>query len=410
MATLKETELVAAAMRNSDLLWQVEVRQEHFESELLGEIWAEMKARQSAGERFDAVTLMDALPSHADRIITIANESLGAEGVAHVHARNIIKAWTDRSSGDIYTKALAGDMDKNEVIRALMNLDGGKDRFEKTIQQAMREAVEDMEEAQAAGGGLRGITTGLADLDHEIGGFHPGDLTVIAARPSMGKTAMLLHHVQRCGVPLGLATTEQPGMQVAQRHIASIGRVSLSDLRNGKIGEKETNATIVANGKLKDYWLYERSSPSITDVEEISRCWYHRNGIKILFVDYIQRIRGNGDKRHEQVGDVVRGLKTLARDLNIPVVALAQVGRDVEKRANKRPSMGDISDSSEIEKEADQVITIYRDEVYNADSMDAGIAELGICKNRHGRVGMVRVGWAPEFVSFGDLPEYGNYG
>ena len=409
-AELHETELVAAAIRDSDLLWQVEVNPKHFVSEVLGEIWGAMQGLQSSGERYDAVTLMDALPSHADRIITIANESLGSEAVAPVYARKVIQSWVDRSAGDVYTKALAGDLSKDDVIRALMALDTGRDRFERTISQALKEALNDMEEAAEASGGLRGITTGLVELDKHLGGWHDHDLVVIGARPAMGKTALMLHHAQRCGVPLGMITSEQPSYQIAQRHISSLGRVPLSNLRQGKIGAQEMQAVKIAKGSLKDYWILEKSSPTIDEVEKTARRWHHRHGIKILFVDYIQRIRGRGDRRHEQVGDVVRGLKTLARDLSIPVVALAQVSRDVEKRTNRRPTMADLSDSSEIEKEADQVITLYRDEVYDQDSMAKGSAELGICKNRHGYVGTVKVGWSGEFVSFGDLPEYGNYG
>ena len=409
MASLTETELVAAAMSNSDLIWQVEVMPEHFQSEVMGEIWGAMQARQKEGSRFDAVTLSQDLPEHSDRIITIANESIGSAAAARGYAEKVISGWVDRSAGDVYTKALSGELDRDSAIRALMNLDSGKDRFECTIQQALKSALQDMEEAQEAGGGLRGITTGLADLDRHLGGWHRGDLIVIGARPAMGKTALMLHHAQRCGVPLGVVSSEQPSYQIAQRHVASLGKVSLANIRQGKIGENEMKAMIIANGKLKDYWLLDRSSPSVTDVERTARRWYHRHGIKILFVDYIQRIRGQGDRRHEQVGDVVRSLKTLARDLDIPVVALAQVSREVEKRQNRRPTMADLADSSEIEKEADQVITLYRDEVYNEDSPDKGKAELSICKNRHGYIGTVHAEWIGEFVSFGDLNRYGEW-
>jgi replicative DNA helicase len=407
--SMTENELVAAAMRNPDVLWQVEAQPEHFTSAVLSEVWRTMQAMQGAGEKFDAVTLAQALPGHEDRIITIANDAIGSPAAAGGYAKKLIADWTDRTAGDIYAQAIDRQITRDEAIRALMALDQTRDQFECTIQQAMKRALADMEEAQAAGGALRGITTGLADLDKTLGGWHDGDLVVIGARPAMGKTALMLHHAQSCKMPLGVVSSEQPAHQIAQRHIASIGKTSLSNLRQGKIGEHEMNAVIQANRRLKEYWMLDRSSPSITDVERTARRWHHKHGIKILFVDYIQRIRGVGDKRHEQVGDVVRGLKTLARDLNIPVVALAQVGRDVERRTNRRPGMADLADSSEIEKEADQVITLYRDEVYDADSPHKGIAELGICKNRHGYVGTVHVEWRGEFVSFGDLNKFGGY-
>jgi len=216
----------------------------------------------------------------------------------------------------------------------------------------------------------------------------------------MGKTALLLHFAQSCGVPLGLVSAEQPAYQIAQRHVASIGKVRLSDLRQGRVGENETKAVISANHRLKDYWIFDRSAPTVDDIVKVARRWKHRHDIQVLFVDYIQRIQGKGKARHEQVGDVVRSLRTLARDLNIPVVALAQVARQVEGRDNKRPGMGDLSDSSEIEKEADQIITMYRDEVYNKTTDVPGICELKVCKNRHGYTGTVDVRWIGEHVSF----------
>jgi replicative DNA helicase len=151
-------------------------------------------------------------------------------------------------------------------------------------------------------------------------------------------------------------------------------------------------------------FIYDRSAPSIGELCRIARKWKHQHGIKLLLVDYIQRIEGgSGDRKHERVGDVARQLKNLARDLNIPVVALGQVSRDVEKREDKRPHMGDLSDSSEIEKEADQILMLYRDEVYDPDSEHKGTAEIIIEKNRHGPVGFARCAWLAETMKFGNL-------
>ena len=400
-----ERELIAAVISKPDTLWQCEVEPEHFESEVHAEIWRTILDLQHRGESFDAVTVSQAIGGDAgSRVIDIATEAVGAPAAAPGYARTIVDRWRDRKAADVYHLAGEGQLSRDEAIRSLMALDDQESRFECDIQQAFKWAVADMEEAAAAGGGLRGITTGLAKLDDHLGGWHDGDLVVVGARPAMGKTALMLHFAQRAGVPLGLVSAEQPAYQIAQRHAASIGKVSLSNLRNGQVGGKEMQAVASANRSLKDYWLLDRSNPTITEVERVARRWHHKHGIKILFVDYIQRIKGHGDKRHEQVGDVVRSLKTLARDLSIPVIALSQVSRAVEARPkNKRPNMSDLSDSSEIEKEADQVLTLYRDEVYDEDSADKGKAEIAICKNRHGYVGFVYVGWAGEFVSFGDL-------
>jgi replicative DNA helicase len=400
-----ERELIAAVLTKPSVLWECTVEPEHFTSEVHADIWRTILDLQHKGESFDAVTVSQAMGGEAGaRVIEIANESIGAPASASGYARRIVEVWRGRVAGDIYAQAQNGDLTRDEVIRKLMTLDDQESRFECDIKQAMRWALDDMEAAAEAGGDLRGITTGLVDLDKHLGGWHDGDLVVLGARPAMGKTALMLHFAQRAGVPLGVVSSEQPAYQIAQRHAASLGKVSLSNLRQGKVGGKETQAVMHANRTLRDYWILDRSSPTITEVERVARRWHHKHGIKLLLVDYIQRIRGHGEKRHEQVGDVVRSLKTLARDLDIPVIALSQVGRQVESRQNdRRPRMGDLSDSSEIEKEADQVLTLYRDEVYDEKTEDKGIAEISICKNRHGYVGTVHCEWIGEFVSFGDM-------
>lgn len=396
-----EREVIAACLAKPDLLYEIDLEPAHFGSQVCQVIWAKMLELSKAGQVFDAVTVSQDLGKDGAHVIEIVNEALGLPTNAKAYAQKIKQAWVDAESQRI----MASGEPLDEIISQLMALNTEAKHATVTIKEAMKLAVEDMQ-AAAECDGIRGITTGLHKLDQNLGGWHRGDLSVIGARPAMGKTALLLHFAARCGVPLGMISTEQPAYQIAQRHCASIGRVPLGKIRSGKIGKDEMAAVIAVNRKMKDYHIYDQSAPSILDIIREARKWKHRHGIQILFVDYIQRIKGAGDRRHEQVGDVVRGLKTLARDLDIPVVALAQVGRAVEARTDRRPNMGDLSDSSEIEKEADQVLTLYRDEVYNPETTDIGIAELDIAKNRHGHTGTVKVSWQGEFVSFGDLNWY----
>lgn len=397
-----EQEYLACAIRNPMVLVDHPISAEHLESPLHQTIY---HAMMELGQSFDAALLTNKLwesgeQEASNRVLGIIADCNGVQANVAKYAEQIEVGYRKRKTQEILAEGMQ-TLDAGSVIRQLMEIDAHKASYETNIRAAMGEALLDMEQA-AETQGIRGITTGLSDLDKHLGGWHRGDLCVIGARPAMGKTALLLHFAQSCGVPLGLISAEQPAYQIAQRHVASIGKVRLSDLRNGKIGKKETEAVITANHKLKDYWIYDRSAPTIDDVVKMARRWVHRHDIRILFVDYIQRINGSGKMRHEQVGDVVRSLKTLARDLEIPVVALAQVARQVESREDKRPSMGDLSDSSEIEKEADQIITMYRDEVYNKKSELAGICELKVCKNRHGYTGTVPVEWIGEHVSFRD--------
>lgn len=157
--------------------------------------------------------------------------------------------------------------------------------------------------------------------------------------------------------------------------------------------------------------ICDQAGMTIGELQRIARRWKQKHGIQRLLVDYLQRVKGNDPRasRVDQVGEVAIGLKDIARELDIPVVALAQVNRDVEKRADKRPNMGDLANSSEIEKEADQILMLYRDEVYNKDTQDKGIAEISVEKNRHGPTGFVRAAWQAETMRFRDLSHHGAY-
>jgi replicative DNA helicase len=253
-------------------------------------------------------------------------------------------------------------------------------------------------------GRIQVLSTGLKALDKMLGGFHDSDLIIVAGRPAMGKTAIMLNMALKCGGVVGVMSGEQPAEQMAMRMVAMRGRVDLEKMRSvGRMqGDDWKRVTSGFKMLLDDstVLINDKPMPTMADIQRQARKWKHQNGIKALFIDYIQRI-GGGDKRtpkHEQIGEIAKGLKTLARELNIPVIALAQVSRDVEKRAVKVPGMADISDSSEIEKEADQVITLYRDEVYNMNTDEKGIMQVVVCKNRHGQVGTVKVAWLAQYM------------
>jgi replicative DNA helicase len=401
-----EREYLACVLRNPDLMADIPVKAEQFASPVNQLIYQTM---MDYGQSFDAVLINQKLFDQGEKVaaasvLDIVNDCTGVQVNAKKYAQEIANSWLKRKTQEILHEGLE-TLDAGQIARQLLELQKAESGHETTIRKALGQALEDMEIA-AQTDGIRGITTGLRELDKHLGGWHKGDLCVIGARPAMGKTALLLHFAQSCGVPLGLVSAEQPAYQIAQRHVASIGKVSLSHLRQGKIGENETKAVICANKRLDNYWIYDRSAPSIDDIVKVARRWKHKHDIQVLFIDYIQRIQGTGRARHEQVGDVVRSLKTLARDLEIPVVALAQVSRQVEARDNKRPNMGDLSDSSEIEKEADQIITMYRDEVYNPNTDTPGLCELKVTKNRHGYTGTVPVKWIGEHVSFDNRDEW----
>lgn len=280
----------------------------------------------------------------------------------------------------------------DEAIRDLMALTKAEQSCEFTLKQAANMAWADVEQASENKGVLRGITTGFGRMDARLGGWHKGDLIMIGARPSMGKTALMVNmglSAAKVGHVVGVISGEQSAMQIGQRSIAATGKVHAERMRNGDIDDEAWGFLSAAISSLAGYnfRIYDRSAPTLDDIVRLARKWKQEHGLAVLFVDYLQRIRfPKAQNRIDEVSEVARGLKTLARDLEIPVVCLAQVKAEVDKRDDKRPGLGDIANSDEATREADLIAFLYRDEVYN-DNAARGTAELNVEKYRHGPTG-----------------------
>jgi replicative DNA helicase len=386
----------------------------------------ELSAR---GQPCDTVTLgdwferadLDGLMGGSSYLVELSNNTPSAANItayADIVRERSVRRQVIGLATNIVEQAYGGDANGAQLldtsIAELMAMQKVETRYEFTLRQAIGLAIN---AAHAAGelpdGEIPGIHTGLKKLDEVLGGWHNSDLTIIGARPAMGKTALLLNLALAANVPCGLVSAEQPAQQIGSRVMSIESHVPAMRMRNGRFDESDLPRLDAAARRLieRQCMIYDRSAPTIADVSRIARKWKQQNGIRILFVDYVQRIEASQTDRrtpkHERVGEVVRGLKDLARDLDIPVVSLAQVGRQVEARTDKRPGMGDLSDSSEIEKEADQILTLYRDEVYDENSEHKGIAEIDVCKNRHGPNGVVRCAWLAETMRFANL-DYGH--
>lgn len=415
-----ERTLLATMMLRPNDCWRCDVQPAHFASEQHGEVLAMIRALASDSKPVDPLTVGDAFESAGRKAlgklaVAIASEAL-LTAVPEAYSQRIVAAWRQRQARTIGAE-LQHSPDPAAVDRAiadLMALHATEQQHEFTAKDAARIACARLNEIHAAGGKLPGITTGLMDLDDKLGGFHDGDLIVIGGRAAMGKTACLLG-MARCaakaGVPVGLISGEQPVDQVAMRMASAESRMSAKRFRSANFEESEWPRVFNGFTTMSDLPLHilDRSAPSLAEVVRVARRWVHQHGIKALYVDYLQRIVGEGERKFEQVGFVARGLKNLARDLNIPVIVLAQVSRAVEGRSNQTPRMGDLSDSSEIEKEADQVLMLFRAGYYD-ENADQGTARVIVEKNRHGPTGYVDVAWLGETMTFADLARFGDYG
>lgn len=381
----------------------------------MGQIFAAMRALESKNHPFDIYTVPEELSRATGRdwtvtVATIRKNSVSAVNV-HLYAQAVKRFRRNRDARAI-AQQLQKDVGQDDgaidrAIAELMALDTQAKQTTHSMREVMRQSVDYIDVVHRKGGTITGIQTGLKDLDFQIGGYQDSDLLVLGARPAMGKTGFLLSSALACDVPAAILSAEMSAMQLGLRAISSDGKVDSQLLRTANLDETDWPKINAAVKRLADLpvWVDDRSSPTIAEVQRWARKMKQKHGIKILFVDYLQRLKGNNPRmgRIDQVGEIVLGLKSLAKELNIPVVALAQVNRDVEKRPDKRPQMGDLANSSEIEKEADEIVMLYRDEVYNEDSPDKGIAEFIFEKNRHGPTGTVRAAWIPQYMLFADL-------
>jgi replicative DNA helicase len=265
---------------------------------------------------------------------------------------------------------------------------------------------------------VTGVATGFTDLDRDTSGFQEGDLIVIAGRPSMGKTALALNIAEHIALdlkmPVAVFSMEMGAAQLAMRLIGSVGRVDQQKVRTGRLVNDDWERLSGALGKLNDAPMHIDETPALNALElrararRLSRQYGGRLGA--IVVDYLQLMQavGEGENRATEISEISRSLKALAKELKVPVMALSQLNRSLEQRPNKRPVMSDLRESGAIEQDADVILFIYREEVYNPETPDKGVAEIIIGKQRNGPIGTVRLAWRGEFTRFENLAGGGS--
>src|SRR5512135_137977 len=258
---------------------------------------------------------------------------------------------------------------------------------------------------------VTGIATGFTDLDGMTSGLQPGDLIIVAGRPSMGKTAFSINIAENVALdsnkPVAIFSMEMGGTQLAMRMIGSVGRLNQHNLRTGRLQDEDWARMTHALGRLNDAPIFIDETAGLNSLELRSRARrLHRQngGLGLIVIDYLQLMTGTAGKASEnratEISDISRSLKALAKELQVPVIALSQLNRGLEQRPNKRPVMSDLRESGAIEQDADLILFIYRDEVYNSDSPDKGKAEIIIGKQRNGPIGMVALAFRGEYTRF----------
>lgn len=279
------------------------------------------------------------------------------------------------------------------------------------IQPLLTQVVERIDELynRDSGSDITGVPTGMVDLDRMTSGLQPGDLIIVAGRPSMGKTAFSVNIGENVaidsGLPVAIFSMEMGGTQLAMRMLGSVGRLDQHRLRTGRLNDEDWPRLTHAIQKMNEAQIYIDETPALSSIElrARSRRLARQCGrLGLIIVDYLQLMSANspGENRATEISEISRNLKGLAKELNCPVIALSQLNRSLEQRPNKRPVMSDLRESGAIEQDADLILFIYRDEVYNPDSPDKGTAEIIIGKQRNGPIGAVRMTFLGSYTKF----------
>ena len=280
------------------------------------------------------------------------------------------------------------------------------------IRQVVLNALDVIERASKTKGNVTGIPTGFIDLDYKLSGLQRSDLVLIAARPSMGKTAFVLNIAQhvafRQNLAVAIFSLEMTKEQLVNRLFSLESHVDAQILRTGNLSDTDWEKLIEGAGTIGNSRMIIDDTSGISISEMRSKCRKYKLeiGLDLIIIDYLQLMSGSGGRKNEsrqqEISEISRSLKGLARELNVPVIALSQLSRAVEQRTDKRPMLSDLRESGAIEQDADVCMFIYRDDYYNPDTEDKNIAEIIIAKQRNGPIGTVRLAWMPQYTRFGN--------
>ena len=405
-----ERVLLATMMLRPADCWRVDVSQEHFVGELHGEIFKAIRELSAESAPSDPVSVCDYFERSGRKELGGLALSISSATVTtampDAYAQRLVAGWRQRKSREIGASLIESTDPKavDTAITDLMALHATEQKHEFSAKEAARTALNELNRIHESGGKLSGVTTGLIDLDESLGGLHKGDLIVVGARMAMGKTAFLIGLAKAAaasGAPVGMISGEQPVEQVALRMVSAASRLDAKIFRTAKFDESEWGRVFGGFETIAKLpmWFFDRSAPTMGEIARVARRWKHQHGIKALYVDYLQRIVCEGEHKHEQIGNAARQLKNLARDLEIPVIALSQIKRDDTGVKVKTPTLNDLAGSDDIGREADQVLMLYREGYYDTNAPQ-GTASVIIEKNRHGPVGKVDVSWQGRTMTF----------
>ena len=389
-------------------------------------IFEVMQEVYGSGESIDPIIVMDRL-KRKDKFDDIGGEAIFYEIIEEVptaaniltYARIIKEKATLRKLGDIGTKIVEMTYEGYEDVDTILDKAEGmifkvaeskESKDIVSLKEVVTNAFERLEQLLQNKGVTTGISSGFKHFDEMTSGFHPSDLVILAARPSMGKTAfalnLALNAAMKAEKGVLVFSLEMSSSQLLQRLLAIEAGIGLQKIRNGFLGEDDWGKLGIASGKLANAEINIADVPNVNVLEIRSIARRLKAGkLDMILIDYLQLIKGTSgksDNRQQEISDISRSLKGIARELDIPIIALSQLSRAPEQRADRRPMLSDLRESGAIEQDADMVVFLYRDDYYNDESEQKGITEVIIGKQRNGPVGTVNLKFFHEITKFGD--------
>ncbi|MBS7303348.1 MAG: replicative DNA helicase [Lachnospiraceae bacterium] len=400
---------------------------EDFYNKQYGVLFSAMVELHDEGKPVDIVTLQDRLkekdvPPEVSSlefirdIITAVPTSANVRYYARIVSEKSTLRKLIRLVGEIENNCYAGKESLEVILedteKQVFDLVQRRNTGDNVpIRKIVMNALQRIEAASMNDGNITGIATGFFDLDVMTSGMQPADLVLIAARPSMGKTAFVLNIAQHAAFklkrPVAIFSLEMSKEQLVNRLFSLESSVDAQHLRNGQLDENEWEKLIESAGVIGKSKLIIDDTPGISIQELRSKCRKFKleHGLDMIIIDYLQLMSGGGrsESRQQEISEISRSLKALAREMNVPVLALSQLSRAVEQRPDHRPMMSDLRESGAIEQDADVVMFIYRDDYYNKDTEKPGVAEIIIGKQRNGPVGTVELAWMAKYTRFANL-------
>ena len=400
-------------------------------------IFAAIRDLVEDGDPCDVVTVSEYLDKRGELdksggleyLATLANETPGAAN-ARAYAnilrersmlRSLINVGNEIAGSAFATDGRGAGEIVDEAERRVFEIaergSRGRAGF-KSLKQILPDAVDRIDLLHQSDGDITGISTGYNEFDKMTAGLQGGDLVIIAGRPSMGKTTLAVNIAENAAiggkVPTAIFSMEMPSQQLAFRMISSLGRVDQTHLRTGRFPDEDWSRINNAVQLMSDAPIFIDDSAGLspTEIRARARRLHREHGLGLIVVDYLQlmQVPGNTENRATEISEISRGLKALAKELDLPIIALSQLNRSVEQRTDKRPVMSDLRESGAIEQDADLIVFIYREEVYNQDTPRKGVADITIAKQRNGPIGDFPLTFVGRYTKFENwVPEtYGN--